>query len=519
MNILKSNLGICVCVAVLGAPAAVSAQQAKNFTPPNVSGNGAITGYSPAQGGMVKRQISKSKSGSPCGGFLRKKGWKEGINNPGRRNEKTLAIGIAPVSAKITSPDYVDSRYVAFREAFLAGNGALAKALEQQIKSNASSGITTGNMGNSNEQSPGKKGQALRNKASNIKMREKSEASVGGVFNKGLRLMNALMDDELKKSGHDVDAERKAQNESNAQKKRGYEAEAKKLDEERKRLTGQRRFKEIIKASALERMKGIYTVFTSENLPADPKASAQMCVVLQYSPRSERLADMMASRDFANAPQLDPESPLTDQLPDPSTGQGVFQLVTMWGITVMVDENGDVNLVAFSQAGYTQGDENEQIAAKGRAELQASSLIRLFINQTVAVQESTKIAQSVKSYTGGLKKTELNKEFRKKLEVGGGFLPINGMQTILDWDGIHPVTNGAIAGAVVAWNASAADGAIHAKASQNRVVKDRGGVKALNNSGDGPRSNSGDGQQNRKKSGRPATRRGGMRGSTRSKDF
>ncbi|MGY9002387.1 MAG: hypothetical protein ACKVIF_04275, partial [Rhodospirillales bacterium] len=146
MKIIKSNLGMYVCVVALILPVAAFAQKASKVTSPKVSANGEITGFSPTQGSMVKRKISSSASGSPCGQYLRTRKWSEGINNQGLRNEFTLAIGIAPVSANISSSDYVDGRYAAFREAFLVGNGNMARALETQISSKASRVLRTGNI-------------------------------------------------------------------------------------------------------------------------------------------------------------------------------------------------------------------------------------------------------------------------------------------------------------------------------------------------------------------------------------
>ena len=291
------------------------------------------------------------------------------------------------------------------------------------------------------------------------------------------RLLNAYLSDELKKRGHDLEAERKARNEANAPKKRELLAKAAAAEAEVKRLMSSRSFKEVLEAVAQERMKGIYSSFTNENLSPDG-GKTQMCVVLKYSRRSERLADMMAARDFSNAPQLEPDIPLVQQLPDPSTPQGVFQLVTSWGLTVLIDENGQVNLVAYGQSGFRNGDENLELAAKEVSKLQAEGLIRLFINQTVSVQQASKFGQDVKTFTDNVKKTKLTKSLRSRMEQKGNFRPINGMKQILDWSGIHPVTNGGIAGSVVAWNASEASGG-HT----------------------------------------PATRRGGLRGSTRSRDF
>jgi Skp family chaperone for outer membrane proteins len=376
----------------------------------------------------------------------------------------------------------------------------MARALETQISSKASRVLRTGNITSA-------QAQTLKSKAAAIKFEKKAPTSPQGSTSKGMRLLDLFLDEKLKESGHDVDAERKARNESNSKKKKELLAKAAKAQEEAKRLTGQRSFKEVIEAVAREKMKGIYTAFTSENLSPEPNGKTQLCVLLKYSPRSEKLADMMAARDFSNAPQLNPDIPLLEQLPDPTTGQGVFQLVTMWGINVMVDEGGQVNLVAFGQAGYTNGDENQQQGAKEEAKLRAENLIRLFINQTVAVQQASKLSQDVKTYKDGVKKTKLNKSLRSKMEQSAGFRPVNGLKQILDWDGIHPVTNGGIAGAIVAWNANEAAGAVASKARQNRVVKDRGGVKARNAA------------PSMRRSAKPKSRRGGLRGSTRSADF
>ena len=172
-----------------------------------------------------------------------------------------------------------------------------------------------------------------------------------------------------------------------------------------------------------------------------------MCVILQYSRRSERLADMMASRDFSNAPTLEPDIPLVRQLPDPSTPKGVFKLINKWGLTVLIDENGHVNLVAYGQAGFVNGDENSESSAMGEAKQRAEGLIRLFINQTVSVQEASKLSQNVNTYVDNVKKVKLTKSRRAFIEQEGNFRPINsGSAFRLVWSSS---TNRGIAGSVV----------------------------------------------------------------------
>ena len=148
----------------------------------------------------------------------------------------------------------------------------------------------------------------------------------------------------------------------------------------------------------------------------------------------------MASRDFSNPPNLGANNPtLYEQLPDPSTQEGVFKLVNMWGLSILIDENGDVNLVSYGQAGYKKGFSTLQEAAKGEAVMRAEALIRLFVNQAIAVTDTAKAAQNTKEFVDGSKKTEFNKSFFNKIEQNAGFRKINGIKKLFEWDTIHPV--------------------------------------------------------------------------------
>ena len=95
------------------------------------------------------------------------------------------------------------------------------------------------------------------------------------------------------------------------------------------------------------------------------------------------------------------------------------------------------------------------------------------------------------------------------MEQGAGFKKINGINEVLDWQAVHPVTSQGIYGVIVAWNAGEAAGALASKQRQTRLVKDTGGKKHLH-----------DNTQNRRiQNKRPPLRRGGLSGSTESKDF
>tara|TARA_B100000686_G_scaffold280003_1_gene300901 strand:- start:29 stop:1549 length:1521 start_codon:yes stop_codon:yes gene_type:complete len=483
----------------------VYAQNKPKFVLPNVGKNGEITGFSPKQGKMVQQKIAGTASGSPCGSYLRRRGWKEGFNNIGLPSEFAVAIGIASTEVKMGDPGFIDSRYVAFREAWMDANTKMAGALEKKIRSEASSRLKPGKNPLFDQKSAADQARDLRKQASQIKDPEAEKNTVSNTLNKGLRWLNAMMDDDLKKSGHDIDAEKRARVEKNQAKRKALLQKARAAEEEAEKLLRSRRFREVIESAAKERMKGIYTQFVSENIPTDsPKA--QFCVTLRYTKKSERLADAMAARDFSNVPMLKPGSPIVTQLPDPSNPQGVFQLVNKWGLSIKVDENGQVNLVAFGQAEVQGNDSNAAIGAKTSARLSAENLLRLYINQTVALQEASKTAEDVNSLKNGVTKVQVSSQARKEMEQGAGFKKINGIREVLDWQGVHPATSQGIYGVVVAWNAAEAAGAIASKQRQNKQVQDTGGVNSMQGGAAMPRN-------------RAPVRRGGLSGTTESKDF
>ena len=496
--------------AITGAfifPLNVSAQSQGKFIPSNTDANGAITGFSPKQSSMNRTNAAKTASGSPCGSYLRKKGWKEGFNNVGKPNEFAIATGMASSEVKIGEPGFIDSRYVAFREAWMDGNTKMAAALERKIRSEASSRLKPSENKLYNQKSDADRAKDLRRQASQIKDPEKNDTA-GSTWNKGMRWLNAMMDEELKKKGHDVDAERKSLKQSNSSKREALLQKAKAVEAEQNKLLRSRRFREVIEVAAKERMKGIYTQFVNENLPTD-SPNAQFCVVLRYTKKSERLADAMAARDFSNVPKLKSDRPIVQQLPNPNDQKDLFKLVSQWGLSIKVDENGHVNLIAYGQAEIDGNDSNAIMSAKGNATNSAENLIRLYINQTVALQRASKTAQNVKSYKNGVTKAQVSRKFRKDMEQGAGFKKINGINEVLDWQAVHPITSQGIYGVIVAWNAGEAAGALAAKQRQNRIVKDTGGKKHLH-----------DNTQNRRiQNKRPPLRRGGLSGSTESKDF
>lgn len=482
------------------------AQSSSNLTPPTVSSSGEITGFTPTQAKMVKQKAASSPGGSACGQFIRGEGWSTGTNFVDTPEEFTVAIETASTSLPIEHPMYNDDRYLTFKEAWIKGHARLAEALEVKVATDTARRLKPQDEKPA-EQSASQIRAGIQTQLTAVDNARKKIEEGPSLISKGKRLLNEYIDRELRRLGHDPDAAQKAALEANQQKKQQLLREAEAAAKAAEKLIGQKEFTDVIQAVAKERMKGVYTAFTTEAIDPSGKGKSQFCVVLKYSPKSEALADMMASRDFTNAPSIPPNVPLSAQLPDPSTNEGLFQLVTMWGLNVYIDQNGDVNLVSFAQAGVEADNELAIDRARSEAALRAQALIRLFINQTVAVKKATKASKTLKEYEKNIVKAAISKRTSDNMEQGAGFAPINGMNELFGWSAVHPISGLGIEGSVYFWNASIAAGAIRSKARQNAVVKDTGGASSLNRQSLTTQPNA---------SKAPATQRGTLKGSTKS---
>jgi len=425
-----------------------------------------------------------------CRDYLESEDLSVGMNFAGTRDEIVVQIGAKPTKANLNSPHFIDSRYMAFREAMLDAKKKMAKFLEQKIESSAMSHLTPKRKGMEDRASLEQKAAGLKAQAAKKGETAAADYGVSNTVKKSMRWLNAKLDSALEAEGVDPRAEEKARQATNKAEQQRLLAEARKAEAKAKQIIQSAKFKERIKAVAKLRMKGIYTISTNETVT--PKR-ATVCVVAAYSPKSEMLADAMASRDFSQVPQVDPDIRIRNQLLDRTEKARLIEegrpeeeaayrakiaLASAWGIDIMFDQNGHVNLVAYGQAGV--GNKPNRIKrdkARARAQLTAENLIRLFITSTFQMEQVTRAAENLDELADGTTKVKFDKDTEEKLMVNAAAMAINGISPVHSWTFIHPATSQEIHGSVVKWNASAAAGAIASKERQGRVVKDTGGAK------------------------------------------
>jgi len=404
------------------------------------------------QGGVGKfKRLSFGANNSKCGEYVKQKKWKKGKNT---RNRKSFFIALAKkqIAIKPGDPGFIDSRYVAFREAMIEAKGRMVKHLETAISSEAASNIVA---------NPILFAQKRASQEKPSKGKTAGGTGISGAYDKALRLLNLKLDKSLKEEGYDPQAK-----ELNERKKAAVAA---------KKILKSQAFSETLSAVAKNKLKGVFAKYVFENIPAD--ASGSICVMAYYSSNTELLADAMAARDFSQAPRSKRKrTSIESQIPSDQTDDGVRGLISSFGISIHFDEKGQVNIVSYGQAEITNvNNDMDYEIAKGRAELIAQASIRRFMNESVSLREKSATSQNITEFKNNMQSVKLETGYFKKLEEVSKAFPINGMYSLREWGAQHPLTGQGIAGAVVVWNASLAEGAISDKRRLNQIPEDTGG--------------------------------------------
>ena len=121
-----------------------------------------------------------------------------------------------------------------------------------------------------------------------------------------------------------------------------------------------------------------------------------------------------------------------------------------------IDENGNLVLVAFGQAGAVSDSPTSANAARNKAKMQAMAAIREFAGESVAVATDALNAESVEEFENAAESYEDVSAYSQKINAVAESLKISGIATIKNWDCKHPLTGSTVYGAVCAWSPDSA---------------------------------------------------------------
>ena len=198
-----------------------------------------------------------------------------------------------------------------------------------------------------------------------------------------------------------------------------------------------------------------------EGVPAGEKG--QIGVVAVWSPKLQAMARSLSLG--GKLPSGVGKRPIKDQIPADKE-----VLLSTFGVQQKIDENGNLVLIGFGQAGAVSDSPTSANAARNKAKMQAMAAIREFAGESVAVETAALNAESVEEFENAAESYEDVSAYRQNVEAVAKSLKISGIATMKNWECRHPLTGKTIYGAVCSWSPDSAARAQSMKRSMDAAA-------------------------------------------------
>lgn len=362
--------------------------------------------------------------------YLASKGMSEGENSKKDGARYYVAVGYGAIQAPLESRSYADSRVNAYNKAMLDAKAKMAEYLEISIRAETEHDYAEGNFGGNEEA-------------------EKDEFSISAKIK---RLIHAKLDDALRAEGLDPDAADRAARERVAKKQLNSDF-----------------YKKVITTTAKAEIMGMQVMCSFEGVPAGKKG--EIGVVAIWSPKLQAMAQSISNG--GKLPFGVGKKPIKEQIP---TDKAV--LLSTFGVQQKIDENGNLVLVAFGQAGAATDSPQSANAARNKAKMQAMAAIREFAGESVSVATDAINAESVEEFENATESYEDVSSYSQRIKAVAETLNISGITTIKNWDCKHPLTGRIVYGVVCSWSPQQAARAQSMKRSMDAAAAGAGAVNA-----------------------------------------
>ena len=335
--------------------------------------------------------------------YLNAKGYSEGENAKGGK-PFYVAVGYGVIQAPLENRGYADSRVNAYNKAMLDAKAKMAEYLGIAIRTETEHDYAEGNFGGN----------------------EAAEQDESSITAKLKRLIVAKIDKALREEGLDPDkAEREA------------------LERAAKKQLNSDFYKKVISTAAKAEITGMQVMCSFEGVPAGGKG--QIGVVAIWSPKLQAMAQSISRG--TKLPTGVGKRPIKDQIPNDKK-----VLLSTFGVQQKIDEDGNLVLVAFGQAGAVSESPQSANAARNKAKMQAMAAIREFAGETVAVTTDAMNAESVEEFENAAASYEDVSAYSQKIKAVAETLKISGIATVKNWESKHPLTGRMVYGTVCSWS-------------------------------------------------------------------
>lgn len=377
--------------------------------------------------------------------YIASKGWHEGLNV---KNGKAffVAKGTGVIQAPLNHPKYIDSRVNAFNKAMLEAKKAMVEYMKVMIGS-----VTLKEYGEGAAVSP--------EPTEEQKLEDKLQ-----------QLLYAKINKDLAAQGIDP-----IKDPVQAKKELG-------------KMLNSEVYLKIVASAAEAMVVGMQACCTFEGTPKSGKG--EIGVVAIHSDKLQRMAFSLATG--VPVPRVAGKSPIAAQVSsDPSV------LMSSFGVQQRIDENGDLVLVGFGQAGGVSESKMSARGAKSCARQNAMAAIREFAGEQVAVATVAVEAESAEEFASGAEVYMNESAFAERIAAVADAMNIEGIAPLRNMSAKHPLNGRTVYVCAVTWSPKQAMMARRLKQSGANPVAPNAqngsaggaaspstGGKAFNNQGD-----------------------------------
>lgn len=372
-----------------------------------------------------------------CNQFIREKGWRQGPNRKADGSVFIVVSGTAAISVPADSDDYTLNRLTAFDSAMLSAKTSIANFLNSSIETAMSRRVSK----------PDKNASAADALAWEI-----ASAPKGSPI---ARLYQDCQDElaaELAKQDLDLAAARAAGGEAAA-------AAEKKVIQ----ITQSTAFQNSVRRASEAVISGLQAYTSFEVL--NENGSGSVGVVAIWSPKLCYYASAIVTRDLP-IELGKAKRPLQERVEtDPD------KLLSMYGVTAMIDDRGEQVLVSYGQAvPRDDTDMDDVMMTYQEAQLYAEAQIRNFAGESIKSAEAGQRGSSSLSAKGLNKYARTEQGYEQTVTARAEAMTVRGITPFAQWEAIHPYTGRMVCGAIVTWSPSAAQTADQAKAYLDAVA-------------------------------------------------
>ena len=386
-----------------------------------------------------------------CEDYVLDKGHQVGENVKSDGSKYYIGIGDSAILAPTGHPNYMTSRQNAYEQAFLFAKSAILEEMKSTVSRNVKLTLAQGKF----VEDDALKNEIKKDVSQNAVVDSRDSSS---AYNKAMELLNRKLDEELK-------------NTSPPSPPKSLEEAEKQAEEVIDTALGQS-FSDFIESVSASNLYGIRRFYVFESAP--PGKQGQICVATIHSAKTQAIANAILAQDASLFPEGKPNANYKSVIPNPKTQEGLFELLSTFGVDMTRDENGNFVLISYAQSGVRGKGPVAIKAAKEIAKTRAEGNIASFIAEAAA---SKKKMMETESYEQAADESEFYKgdgAFKKDIQSESKNIDISGMRQGRSWGLKHPVTKQSLVGTWVILSSETMSSSLDREKNMNAARPSKG---------------------------------------------